>query len=98
MDKVEILHPTGVNQEYQLSEVDSFSQKGRFSASTYMYLVKIHRFDLMDVSVYHKKCKAFFKSIKITKSLRCKLKGASLHFRQETDVRVTFVFSVLIFV
>ena len=52
----------------------------------------------MDVSIYHKKCKASFKSIKITKSLRCKLKSASLHFRQETDVRVTFVFSVLIFV
>lgn len=59
-----------------------------------MYLVKTPQFNLMDVSIYHKKCK----SIKITKGLRCKLKGASLHFRQETDVRVTFAFSVLIFV
>ena len=60
-----------------------------------MYLVKIPRSASMDVSIYHEKYKASFKNINITKSLRCKLKVASVHFHQTIDFWVTFVLSVL---
>ena len=60
-----------------------------------MYLVKIPRSSSMDVSIYHEKYKASFKNINITKSLRCKLKVASGHFRRKIDFWVTFVLSVL---
>ena len=60
-----------------------------------MYLVKIPRSASMDVSTYHEKCKSSFKNINITKSLRCKLKVAIVHFRQKINFWVTFVLSVL---
>ena len=60
-----------------------------------MYSVKIPRSASMDVSIYHEKCKASFKNINITKSLRCKLKVAGVYFRQKIDFWVTFVLSGL---
>ena len=44
-----------------------------------MCLVKIPRSASMDVSIYREKYKASFKNINITKSLRCKLKVASVY-------------------
>ena len=46
-----------------------------------MYLVKIPRSAWMDVSIYHENYKASFKSINITKSLRCKFKVAGVSKR-----------------
>ena len=60
-----------------------------------MYLVKILRSASMDVSIYHKKYKASFKNINITKSLRCRLKVAGVYFHQKIAFWVTFVLSVL---
>ena len=59
-----------------------------------MYLVKIPRSISVNVPIYCKKCKPFFKNIKIIKSLRCKFKVASLHIHQNIDFWVTFVLSV----
>ena len=58
-------------------------KKSSFSVSTYMYLLKILQSTSMDASIYHEKCKASFKNIKIIKTLRCKFKVTSLHFRQK---------------
>ena len=60
-----------------------------------MYLVKVPQSTSVDVSIYHKKCKASLKNIKTIKSLRCKSKVASLHICQKIDFGVTFVLSVL---
>ena len=49
----------------------------------------------MDVSIYHENYKASFKSINITKSLRCKFKVAGVYFREKIVFWVTFVLSVL---
>ena len=60
-----------------------------------MHLVKISPSNSVDVPIYRKKCKAFFKNnIKIVKSLICKFKVASLHFCQKIDFWLTFVLSV----
>ena len=93
-DNTDILHPTRANHEYQLSQVH-FNKKVAFQLG--LRCIQLKFFDLLQwiYLIYHEKCKASFKNINITKSLRCKLKVASVHFRQKIDFWVTFVLSVL---
>ena len=89
-DKVDILHPTRANQEYQLSQVH-FNKKVAFQLG--LRCIQLKFFDLLQwiYLIYHEKCKASFKNINITKSLRCKLKVAGVYFHQ----KIVFLGSLL---
>ena len=93
-DNTDILHPTRANHEYQLSQVH-FNKKVAFQLG--LRCIQLKFFDLLQwiYLIYHEKCKPSFKNISITKSLRCKLKVASVHFRQKIDFWVTFVLRAL---